>query len=813
MDNFYRASKLYYYEFQHEDLEDNVKDGLRNQTGYKVPALEVMSSTFFPSEEKGIIPILTQNDFSDKNLDINSFYVDSPILLETSTPYEGTTKASNHNLVLVELEDFLCGPYVVKSREGGDERRYIRPEITKNKHIVRGYKKNSVKILDYTFGYYSNQETIRYVVEDTSLQTCKDVMYKKKDLLEYFLASIKESMYIKDGKISVDDFRNLANEYENSLLSDDIPHDVVKERLNKLVNFLTSEEELDDTLKYLTEVWCDLIEKHQNSEAVTNFINHLVEDNPELLDNLKESELIFQRNIILENLDLQILQKKNELKDVNESQVNHDAERTLKEQSEEFKLKQKEYELLIQQIEELSDVKNLQATISDLQAEKRILERDNNVLKDTSDNLQLSIQNYIKEQKDQMVSIAFNGFVANQLTTAAGSWQTDDEQRNYDVSLSSVNNSEVCDMEPENLIKYLVETIQTVRPKYEENDIINIAICVTQGFLTIFSGEPGSGKTSFCNIWAEVLGLNSFNRPNENNFSNLVDNNRYIPISVGRGWTSKRDFIGYFNPLTKKFDKTNAKMFDSLKILSLEKEKDINKFPLYVLLDEANLSPMEYYWADFMNVCDKLDDNSIVNLTEDYIFRIPETLHFLATINNDHTTEILSPRLIDRSWIISLPQMKRMERTPDNLELDSSILRQVSWKSLKTAFLNTNKTSYKIENIRVLEIYQEIIDKLWTMKIQISTRTRLSVERYLSIASIYMKDNDNNTTERKETIALDYAIAQRILPKISGSGESFRAELEKIADLCAREELEKSARLLGDILLKGDKQMKYYRFF
>ena len=49
---------------------------------------------------------------------------------------------------------------------------------------------------------------------------------------------------------------------------------------------------------------------------------------------------------------------------------------------------------------------------------------------------------------------------------------------------------------------------------------------------------------------------------------------------------------------------------------------------MLILLDEANLSPMEYYWSDFMNICDDLGDQSTVNLGENYVFGIPETLHF-----------------------------------------------------------------------------------------------------------------------------------------------------------------------------------------
>lgn len=39
------------------------------------------------------------------------------------------------------------------------------------------------------------------------------------------------------------------------------------------------------------------------------------------------------------------------------------------------------------------------------------------------------------------------------------------------------------------------------------NDVANYLICITQGFITTFAGEPGTGKTSLCNILAKALGL------------------------------------------------------------------------------------------------------------------------------------------------------------------------------------------------------------------------------------------------------------------------------------------------------------------
>lgn len=70
------------------------------------------------------------------------------------------------------------------------------------------------------------------------------------------------------------------------------------------------------------------------------------------------------------------------------------------------------------------------------------------------------------------------------------------------------------------------------------NDVANYLICITQGFITTFAGEPGTGKTSLCNILAKALGLVTD-----------IPQRRFVDISVERGWSSHKDFIGYYNKL------------------------------------------------------------------------------------------------------------------------------------------------------------------------------------------------------------------------------------------------------------------------
>ena len=67
----------------------------------------------------------------------------------------------------------------------------------------------------------------------------------------------------------------------------------------------------------------------------------------------------------------------------------------------------------------------------------------------------------------------------------------------------------------------------------------------------MISGAPGSGKTSICNILGRVLGLNNIENKIKDKtlWKDPSLANRYMAVSVERGWNSKRDFIGYFNPL------------------------------------------------------------------------------------------------------------------------------------------------------------------------------------------------------------------------------------------------------------------------
>lgn len=65
-----------------------------------------------------------------------------------------------------------------------------------------------------------------------------------------------------------------------------------------------------------------------------------------------------------------------------------------------------------------------------------------------------------------------------------------------------------------------------------------------------------------------------------------------------------------------------------------------------------------------------------------------------------------------------------------------------------------------------------------------SPRINAAIKQYWTAASKYFEMDDTKTAAA--TIALDYAVAQRILPKIIGNGEEFEKWLNEFGSLCSR---------------------------
>lgn len=336
------------------------------------------------------------------------------------------------------------------------------------------------------------------------------------------------------------------------------------------------------------------------------------------------------------------------------------------------------------------------------------------------------------------------------------------------------------------------------------NEVANYLICLTQGFITTIAGEPGTGKTSLCNLLAHALGLVPDSQ-----------DTRFIEVSVERGWTSLKDLIGYYNPLTKRMEKSNAEVFDAFVRLNKEAQfgpdggaYDPSKIaPYLILLDEANLSPIEHYWAAFFRNCDFNSNNRrSINLGGNATWLLPEHLRFLATVNFDHTTEELSSRFLDRSWVITLEPTSIQLDAEDNIPEQAPSM--ISFAHLQQAF--NPYISDKLEEA-LMDKWQNIQNIFASDKCALPIRPRnlMMVYNYCLAAQQCMQRNTPNT----KYAPLDYAVAQKILPTINGTGERYKLLVEELLKECNEQYMPLCAKHLKRIQRNGGADLGFYQFF
>ncbi|STB10801.1 McrB family protein [Clostridium perfringens] len=227
--------------------------------------------------------------------------------------------------------------------------------------------------------------------------------------------------------------------------------------------------------------------------------------------------------------------------------------------------------------------------------------------------------------------------------------------------------------------------------KYTESILRRFLLAIKCNELIILSGPSGTGKTSLVNGFSEAVGGEV----------------KIIPVKPS--WTDTEDLIGFYNPIEKSYISTP--FLDAI----IEAKKKENKEKLYLIcLDEMNIAHVEYYFAEFLSKLELDEEKKVVELYSEEIykeileevislvklvsgenlslsydeikdwcsennkkypdfvmdirkkvkfiekyparFEIPENIRFIGTMNIDHTTKVISPKVIDRSFIIELTQ-------------------------------------------------------------------------------------------------------------------------------------------------------------
>lgn len=708
------------------------------------------------------------------------------------------------NEILVEDNGKLYGPFDYDKKDdyiiltGRRENNYLVAEYSEEK------LKNSIyEISDKPEGIDSINESIKLILKSevkSLFDTQKKIDWIDDDKLIEYLGNV-----LKRQKSNTKDEIRRIKENLDELVTENSEMLLEGERKERIFHLLGMQEEHDELVRLIVNA---AMEDDTLTSEIVDYIskNHfdIIEKNSTELEEYKKKIEALQ--VEEESLNRGIEQAKDNLGELEEQARKNQGQELelIKEQIEEAEAeKQKLTEEIERKRKEtnlLDDIEGLRNKISELKEEaraakatKEVRENDLNETKRKQEDLDKELKEIIKNFNDgttTVVSKLEKDFMAKVLREISSEDKTNiisfDESLIYAESMTGEN---------------LIDRVQNVLinkagRNVSYNDVVNYLTCIGQGFITTFAGLPGTGKTSLCTLIAKALGL-----------ARIDGNKRYIEISVERGWTSIKDYIGYYNPLTKQLEKSNSEIFDAFYRMNIEKERESKKAPMMVLLDEANLSPIEHYWASFIKNCDS--DSTVerkLYLGGNVNWNISEALRFVATVNFDHTTEELSPRFLDRSWVIVLEPGMVDDDSFENADIGNSEY-MVNYDDFKHAFVDVNEELVIDESI--MNKWKNIKGIFKECNMYIMPRNVKMVLEYCKIACKYMQMD----TPETRYAPLDYAIAQKILPTLNGTGEGYNLLFDKLQEECGNDNMPLCNKIIERMKKKASENMGYYQFF
>lgn len=158
--------------------------------------------------------------------------------------------------------------------------------------------------------------------------------------------------------------------------------------------------------------------------------------------------------------------------------------------------------------------------------------------------------------------------------------------------------------------------------------------------LVILQGISGTGKTSLAYAWGKFMKHDS------------------CIASVQPSWRDRTDMFGYFNEFTKKFNETE--------MLKEMYHAGYCDEIFTVILDEMNLSRVEYYFAEMLSILEMPNrDEWVIELVPNswktdpkHIkggkIRVPANMWYIGTINNDDSTFAVTDKVYDRAMPIDI---------------------------------------------------------------------------------------------------------------------------------------------------------------
>lgn len=234
----------------------------------------------------------------------------------------------------------------------------------------------------------------------------------------------------------------------------------------------------------------------------------------------------------------------------------------------------------------------------------------------------------------------------------------------------------------------------------------------------IFEGLSGTGKTSLPLAFADYMG-------------SVTD-----VVAVQSSWKDKNDLLGFYNDFRKQYTET-----DFLKYL-YRAACDSSNIHI-IVLDEMNLSRIEYYFADVLSKLELSEGKKMISLIPNALsiggpgetwpsrinngeLEIPDNVWFIGTANKDDSTFTITDKVYDRSVVISFDSKGVYDKNLKYVGPDA-----IAFEDFKKALNATAWSEGSDEHEKFVKIMENLDELLAPFEITFGNRIYRQLERFV----------------------------------------------------------------------------------
>ncbi len=311
------------------------------------------------------------------------------------------------------------------------------------------------------------------------------------------------------------------------------------------------------------------------------------------------------------------------------------------------------------------------------------------------------------------------------------------------------------------LVQFIVQYARDSRLHlfYTEEDIAAFIAGLGSTKLTILQGMSGTGKTSLPKIFCEALLANC----------NIIE--------VESSWRDKNELLGYYNEFSKAY--TPKKFTQALYAASLNPQT-----LTFIVLDEMNLSRIEYYFSDFLSLMENEPDKREIKLLNVSLYKniqgkkvpykglrrghtikISPNVWFVGTANRDESTFEISDKVYDRAHTMNFNKRAKKVRCYNQPLAQRFLTADEFNRLLEEA---KGKMNFSIEEYPVIA---EVEKLLAPYNISFGNRIAKQIETFVAIYCACFTPTEEVVHDAVERILLTKVVAKLELKSVEGKEE------------------------------------------